>query len=256
MKILRIALPVVISICILACNSQRKAPAPYYLDQANDTTLKSPVTVPELKIQKDDKLAISVYSLSTDPKADAPFNLPVESGAAAEGFLVDASGNIEFPRLGTIHAEGLTKNELAAEIRKRLTEPVELLRKPSVIIRFLNYKITVMGQVAREGVLTIPGERLTILEAIGLAGGVTDYGKKDVVKILRETNGERQIGFVNLASDSLFLSPYYNLVQNDVVIVAPTKLKARMADQQVVAQRISIGIGVITAAAFIYNIFK
>jgi polysaccharide export outer membrane protein len=103
------------------------------------------------------------------------------------GFLVDVNGNIEYPRLGTIHADGLTKIQLADEIKKKLTDPEpDLLTNPSVIIRFLNYKVTVLGQVGHEGVLNIPAEKVTILEAIGLAGGITEFGKKDEVKILRE----------------------------------------------------------------------
>ena len=171
-------------------------------------------------------------------------------------FLVDAAGNIEYPRLGTIKAEGLTKQELAAEIRKRLTEPVELLKDPTVIIRFQNYKITVLGNVAREGVITVPGEKVTILEAIGMAGGITDYGKKDKVKLIRETDGKREIGFVNLSSDSLFSSPYYNLVQNDLIIVEPTGRKERDADQARAAQKISFALTLVTVAATLYNIFR
>jgi polysaccharide export outer membrane protein len=172
------------------------------------------------------------------------------------GFLVDANGNIEFPRLGTFHAEGLTKLELAAQIKKRLTEPVELLKTPTVLIRFLNYKVTVIGQVGHEAVLNVPGERLTILEAVGLAGGITDYGKKSSVKVIREINGKREIGVIDLSSKNLFESPYYNLMQNDVVVVEPTNQKARQTDQSIVAQRISLALGLITTAAFIYNIFK
>ena len=150
----------------------------------------------------------------------------------------------------------MTKKELANEIKKRLTEPVELLRNPTVIIRFLNYKITVLGFVGKEGLLPVPGERITILEAIGLAGGITEFGKKDRVKITRETDEEVKIAYVDLTSDTLFKSPYYYLVQNDVIVVEPTKAKIRQADQNQTAQRISIALGIITSAAFIYNIFK
>ena len=213
--------------------------------------------MPELRIQKNDLLSIQIYSLSTRPEADAYFNLPTatSAGQASSGFLVDAEGNIEYPRLGTIRAEGLTKQELAEVIKKKLTEPVELLTKPSVIIRFLNYKVTILGQVAREGMMTIPGEKVTILEAIGLAGGITDYGKKDKVKVIRETDGSREVGYVDLSSDSLFTSPYYNLVQNDVVIVEPTRQKIRMTDEQQNMQRISFALSIITSAAFLATIF-
>lgn len=254
MKIFRFLFLIALPVYLVSCGTQKKIPA-YYLDKYSDTSIKGSVTVPELKIQKGDLLAINIYSSSTEPRADAPYNLP-ESGNLA-GFLVDVYGNIEYPRLGTLHAEGLTKLQLSALIKKKLTDPEpDLLTNPSVIIRFLNYKITVLGQVGREGLVTLPGERVTVLEAIGLAGGITDYGKKDKVKIIRETEGKREMGYINLSSDSLFYSPYYNLVQNDVIIVEPTKQKLRMADQNQVSQRITFALGLITSAAFIYNIFK
>jgi polysaccharide biosynthesis/export protein len=257
MKILRTVFLLILPVYFFSCGSQKKAAA-YYLDRASDTTLKRSVTFPELRIQKNDLLSIQVYSASTNPDVDRIYNLPVteSSGSQSGGFLVDVRGDIEYPRLGTIHAEGLTKQELAEIIKKKLIEPIELLKNPTVIIRFLNYKITVLGQVGREGIVTLPSEKVTILEAIGMAGGITDFGKKDKVKIIRELNGQREIGYIDLSSDSLFLSPYYNMMQNDVVIVEPTKQKTKQQDQAVVAQRISMAIGIITAAAFIYNIFQ
>jgi polysaccharide biosynthesis/export protein len=260
MKILRTVFLFTFSLYFISCGTQKKVPPPYYLDHVNDTTPKSQVKVPELRIQKDDWLSIQVISASTAEKVDALYNLPVSGGSTnsplAGGFLVDVKGNIEYPRLGTIRAEGLTKQELADVIKKKLTTPVEVLRDPTVIIRFLNYKITVLGQVGREGVLTIPGEKVTVLEAIGLAGGITDYGKKDRIKVLREVNGEREVGYVDLTSDKLFESPYYNLLQNDVLFIEPTKQKQKLADQNQTTQRISLVLSIITAAALIYNIFK
>lgn len=255
MKIFRFLFLVALPVYLVSCGTQKKVPA-YYLDKViRDTTINSNLKFPELKIQKNDLLSISVYSASTNLTADIPYNLP--EATASTGFLVDANGNIEYPRLGTIHAEGLTKLELADAIRKKFTDPEpDLLTNPSVIIRFLNYKITVLGQVGREGMVTLPGERVTILEAIGLAGGITDYGKKDDVKIRRERDGKIEIGSVDLSSDSLFYSPYYNLVQNDVIIVQPTKQKAKMTDQSLAMQRIGFALSIVTTAAIIYNIFK
>ena len=254
MKILRTAFLLAFPLYFISCGTQKKLP-PYYLERISDTTIRD-VKIPELKIQPNDELSIQVYSASTQPEADRLYNLPVTEGSVKTGYLVDSKGFIEYPRLGPIHVEGLTKQELADLIKKKLTEPVELLRNPTVIIRFLNYKITVMGQVGKEGVITIPGEKITILEAVGLAGGITDYGKKERVRVIRETNGTRQIGYVDLTSDSLFYSPYYNLVQNDVLIVEPTKKKARDAEQAVVAQRVSFALTLVTVAATLYNIFK
>jgi polysaccharide export outer membrane protein len=260
MKFIRILLLLALPVYFISCGTQHKLPN--YLENAVDTSGKGEVKFPELLIQKNDLLSIQVYSVSTQPeKSDILYNLPSSAassgpGTSAGGFLVDANGNIEYPRLGSFHAEGLTKQELAAQIKKKLTEPVELLKDPTVIIRFLNYKVTVIGQVGHEGVVTVPGERLTILEAVGLAGGITDYGKKEKIKIIREINGKREIGMIDLSSKDLFESPYYNLMQNDVVIVEPTSQKAKQTDQTLAAQRISLALGIITSLAFIYNIFK
>jgi polysaccharide export outer membrane protein len=105
-------------------------------------------------------------------------------------------------------------------------------------------------------VVNVPGERLTILEAVGLAGGITDYGKKERIKIIREINGKRETGIIDLSSKDLFESPYYNLMQNDVVIVEPTKQKAKQTEQAAVNQKITIALSLITTAALLYNIFK
>lgn len=260
MKFVRSLLLLALPVYIFSCSTQQKLPN--YLDRVADTTGKGEVKFPELIIQKNDLLSIQIYSLSTQPeRSDVLYNLPSSVGSSGQGsssggYLVDANGNIEIPRLGSFHAEGLNKQELAVQVKKRLTEPVELLKDPTVIIRFINFKVTVMGQVGKEGPVAVPGERLTILEAIGLAGGITDYGKKNAVRVIREVNGKREIGAIDLSSDSLFVSPYYNLVQNDIVLVDPTRLKAKQADQSIVAQRITFALSLITTAAFLYNILK
>ncbi|HKB43644.1 MAG TPA: polysaccharide biosynthesis/export family protein [Chitinophagaceae bacterium] len=260
MKFTRILLLLALPVYFISCGTQHKLPN--YLENIVDTSGKGEVKFPELLIQKNDLLSIQVYSVSTQPeKSDILYNLPTSTassgpGTLAGGFLVDANGNIEYPRLGSFHAEGLTKQELAAQIKKKLTEPVELLKDPTVIIRFLNYKVTVIGQVGHEGIVNVPGERLTILEAVGLAGGITDYGKKDKVRIIREINGKREMGIIDLSSKDVFDSPYYNLMQNDVVYVEPTKQKARQTEQALVNQKLTIALSLITTAALLYNIFK
>lgn len=241
-----------------SCKPQQKLP--YYLDKVNDTSGKGTYKVPDLKIQKGDLLSIQVFSLSLKPEIDQLYNLPAvattTAGAQAPaGYLVDNEGNIIHHRLGVFHADGLTKNELAAEVRKRLVEPVELLANPTVIIRYLNFHVTILGQVGKEGSVSVPGERLTVLEAIGLAGGITDYGKKESVKILREANGQRETGVIDLSSKDFFDSPYYNLQQNDVVIVEPTKQRMKEADQQRAFQKISMGLTIVVTAATLVNIF-
>lgn len=260
MKAIRSLFLIVFPLYLISCGTQHRIPN--YLERATDTTIKEEVLFPELRIQKNDQLSVQIYSASINPVAEAPYNLPAtatgtasSAGSSAGGFLVDANGDIEYPRLGTFHAEGLTKKELAEQIKKRLTEPVEVLKDPIVMIRFLNLKVTVVGEVNSQGVISMPGEKVTIIEAIGLAGGVTEYGLKNSVRVVREVDGKREMGIVDLASEHLFDSPYYNLKQNDMVFVDPTPRKARIADQNLVLQRITFGLSLLTAIALLYNIF-
>lgn len=259
MKLTLSALLLAFSLYFISCKPQQVLPE--YLEKVYDSSGKGDVKVPELRIQKNDHLSIQIYSASTRQDIDAFYNplggSVTTTGQATQGtgYLVDAKGNIEYPRLGRFHAEGLTKEELADVIKKRLTNDT-LLTDPTVIIRFLNLKVTVLGEVASQGEISIPGERLTILEAMGLAGGITDFGLKNKIKVVRETDGKREMGYIDLSSDSLFLSPYYNLVQNDVVMVMPTKKKAKKTEQDLVIQRVSFGLSIITAIALVYNIFQ
>jgi len=262
MKLIRTVLLIAFPFYFISCAVPK--PLPNYLETIKDTANNREVVIPELRIQKNDNLSIQVYSASTDPRVDEIYNLRPSGSATTSGqaaptstssFLVDNRGNIEYPRIGILHAEGLTKLELGDLIKRKINEKDSVLSNPSVIIRFLNFKVSVLGEVKSPGVLTIPGERVTILEAIGLAGDINEYGLKDAVKVIREVNGKREIGRINLASDSLFISPYYNLLQNDVVLVEPTKRKAKKVEQDVVLQRVSFGLSIITAFALLYNIF-
>jgi polysaccharide export outer membrane protein len=260
MKLFRFLFLISLPFHFISCATQHKLSN--YLENTTDTSvINKEVKYPDLKIQKDDLLSIHVYSKSTQKEADALYNLPetISGGGASSsgaGFLVDKNGNIEYPRIGVLHVEGFTKQQIGDLIKNKINATDTVLLDPSVIIRLTNYKVTVLGQVGHEGVIAVPGEKITVLEAVGLAGGITDYGKKNTVKILRETDGKREIGIIDLSSKNLFDSPYYNLVQNDILIVEPTSKKAKQEDQAIVAQRVSFALSVITAAAFIYNIFK
>jgi polysaccharide biosynthesis/export protein len=152
-----------------------------------------------------------------------------------------------------IHAEGLTKGELEQIIKTKLQGQ---LTDPSVVVRFLNFRITVLGEVGTPGVLNIPTERLSILEAVGMAGGVTEFGKIKNVKILRENNGVRQLGTLDLTSKNIFQSPYYQLQQNDVVLVDQNRYKLRRTEQTRIMQQIGFALTIITSIALLYNIFK
>jgi len=236
-------------ILLFSCRSQKPRG---YLEDFTDTSGKVHVKYPEPLIQKGDVLSIVVYSDAIDGgKTDAMYNL-ANAGATGEastqGFLVDVDGNIQYPRIGKIKADGLTKTQLSEEIRKKLTGS---LQNPSVLVHLLNFKVTMLGEVSR---VTIPSEKITILEAIGLAGDITIYGKKEDIVILRPTDSTIEHGTIDLSSKTVFESPYYFLRQNDVVLVNPNKNKARLSEQ-VFNQRLGIAFSLINMIALLYNIF-
>jgi polysaccharide export outer membrane protein len=246
-----------------SCTSQKKVHY-NYIEDITDTIGKGAVKYFEPVIQKSDLLSIQVYSLSTKPEvSDILYNPPVLNGsssvnssttgaASGSGYLVDLDGKIKFPRLGFIHAEGLTARQLEDTVASRITD----LDSPTVIVRFLNYRVTVLGEVGHQGTFPIPYERVTIFEALGLAGDIPVTGKKDNVRVLREVNGNREVGTIDLTSKNVFDSPYYNLQQNDVVFVDIKKTKVKQVDQGLVTQRITFALGLVTSIALLYNIFK
>jgi len=178
--------------------------------------------------QPDDILFIRVHA--EDPLTAAPYNIIsgaqgvnlTEQNAALAGYLVDPDGNIDFPVLGRMKVSGMT----TAEIRDMITERLQShLKDPVVNVRFINFKITVLGEVARPSSFGVSGERITILEAIGLAGDFTPYSNRENVMVIREKDGQRDFGLLNLHSPDVFQSPYFYLRQNDVVYVEPIKAK-------------------------------
>lgn len=248
------------TVSLFSCKSQHTVIKNYL--QHLDTSSKTYLNLTEPKIQKNDLLSIKVYSQTADPRTDVPYNLPEQTvvgsstTSATAGFLVDENGNIEYPQLGTLHVAGLTKSEVAQEIKTKLGN---VLKNPSVIVRFLNYRVTVLGEVRSPGTFNIPTERVTLLEALGLAGDITDFGKRDTVKIAREVNGQMEFGYVNLAAGDLFQSPYYRLQQNDVVFVEQNRRKEEqltMQQQQVTAQRIGIISSVVSVLAIVYSLIR
>lgn len=184
-----------------------------------------------VKIQEDDLLAITVNN--KNPELALPFNLPTIAYQAGkgeqlttaqqmQGYLVDSEGNIDFPVLGTIHVEGMTRLELTRLVKKRLIEG-DYMKDPVVSVKLLNYKVSVMGEVNKPGSFEIKSDRITILEALSLAGDLSIYGKRNNVMVIREENGVRNVVHLNLKSGEIFDSPYFYLQQNDVVYVAPNK---------------------------------
>lgn len=242
-------------IVICSCNTQ-KATTNNYLQRNTDTSGKNIIANKPPVIQKGDLLSIKVFSYANglDPQADAPYNLPEQTGAGgAAGFLVDGRGIIEYPRLGELQVEGLTREELAALIKSRLDTE---LTNPSVIVRFLNFKISILGEVRAPGTYTFPTENVSILQAIGFSGDITEFGNKNNVRIIREKDGRIENGLIDLTSDSMFISPYYRLYQGDIVIVNQNRRKVKQQETQELTTKIGIASSVITAIALILNFIK
>jgi polysaccharide export outer membrane protein len=115
--------------------------------------------------------------------------------------------------------------------------------------------VNVLGQVAREGTVTVNSERMTIVEAISLAGGITDFGRRDYVRIIREQDGKRSVGYVDLTKSDFYRSPYYNLAQNDVVFVEPNKIRYQDISQNRLNQRLGLLLPITTIAITLVGIF-
>lgn len=245
-----------------SCRTQKQV-VYNYLQNVPDSTYYDSILFRQPVIQKGDLLSIRVYSLANgvDPRVDAGYNLPESMAGAGgatggatstQGILVDEQGNIEYPQIGVLPAEGLTREQLAAEIKKRLEG---LLNQPSVIVRFLNYRITVLGEVKSPGTFSAPTERVNIFEALGMAGDVTEYGLKNSIKVYRDVNGEKQIATLDLTSKEVFNSPFYRLQQNDIVLVEQSRRKVQEQERQELIQKIGIAASIIAAVALVLNLF-
>jgi len=187
-------------------------------------------------IQANDILSVTISSLNAE--ASAAFNLQTSnisrattvtgSNTESGGYLVNTNGEIDLPMLGAIKAAGLTKDQLKANITNLITSR-KLLIDPIVDIRFLNFEVTVIGEVAHPTVITVPSEKISLIKAIGLAGDLTIYGKRDNVLLIREENGQKITRHIDLNSSDFFNSPYYYLQPNDVIYVEPNKTKVAIA---------------------------
>ena len=220
-----------------------------YLSDLKDTSLyteKITSKATESVIQSGDLLDISVSSANEE--ATKPFNRYSTSGSDdnANGYLVDNEGNIQFPILGVLDVGGLTKSKIKAKLTKLLAQ---YLNDPIVNVRYLNFKITVLGEVSKPSTFTIPAERINLLEALGLAGDMTVYGKRDNVMIIKESQGTRTVVHVDMNNKDILNSPYFYLDPNDVVYVEPVKSKKDQAS--LTRSNISIVLSLLSVISFI-----
>lgn len=186
----------------------------------------------ETIIRIGDAMTISVSAL--DKEAVTPYNLPtvvydvpgshaVQSTAMLQYYIVDEAGDIELPVLGKVHVAGLKRTEVEQTVKELLLNQII---DPMVHVNLINAKVSVLGEVNRPGQVAMTTDRLTILEALAAAGDMTPYGMRENVLITREVNGKLEFARLDLRRTDICTSPYYYLQQNDVIYVAPNKVRA------------------------------
>lgn len=211
------------------------------LENVRETALtSSAMDNAEHKIEANELLSIHITSPTTEVAAYDMMNKindyktggPTSTGGKMEttGYLVSNEGYIEIPLLGPLKAAGLTKSQLKEAVTKKILDK-RLLIDPIVDVRYLNYEVTILGEVARPSVINVPTEKISLIKALGVAGDITAYGRRDNVMIVREADGKKLVTRVNLNSSSFLQSPYYYLQPNDVVYVETTKNRAASVDR-------------------------
>lgn len=218
-----------IGTCLYSCGSAKNAT---YFNQNTNIAYSNRVENLEPVIQLNDLLSITVSSIN--PEAAEMFNMANDAAAQSStnsgnttrvsGYLVDQDGFIRLPILGKIEAAGKTKKVVREEITALLVNR-KLLLEPIVDIRYLNYKVSILGEVKNPSVLTIPSEKISLLEALGLAGDITIYGRRDNITLIREENGVKRMRKIDLTTNEIFTSPYYYLQSNDIIYVEPNTAK-------------------------------
>jgi polysaccharide biosynthesis/export protein len=208
------------------------------------------------KIQAGDVLSVTVSSLN--PESNVLFNnviLPATTNGTGgviaskvnEGYLVDKSGAINFPVIGKITVAGLTKEQA---VEKMTTEIKAHVKNPIVNVRFINFKVTVIGEVNSPSTFIVTNEKINVLEALGLAGDMTAFGKRENVLIIREKDGVRSTARINLNNKDVLNSPYFYLQQNDIVYVEPEN-RTKVEQTNPNNRFIPIWASLITATGFV-----
>ncbi|MBD3583447.1 polysaccharide biosynthesis/export family protein [Flavobacterium selenitireducens] len=218
---------VLLTLVIAASCASRKDIA--YLQDA-DIAKEGQAQTYEPTLKSDDLLSI-IVSAET-PEVTVPFNLPAIQGNyqvdnnqnGIKTYLIDYYGNIDFPVLGKIKLGGLTRTEA---VNKLTTAISEYVTNPSVNLRILNFKVSVLGEVQRPGSFNIESERITLLEALSNAGDMTIYGRRHNILVIRETGGKKAFARVDITKTDFIDSPYYYLTQNDVVVVEPNNTRVK-----------------------------
>ena len=223
------AFALLLGVVVLAsCASQKRVI--YLQDAQADEQIKIAQDY-QIRIKQLDRLTVVVNS--RDPELAAPFNTPLSTYSSNATSLqirtVDEDGNLDMPIIGPIQCKGKTRSELAQEIADKIREG-GYISDPTVNIQFADMKISVIGEVARPGQYNITNDRISLLDALSLAGDLTIYGVRSDIKVIREENGVRTTATLDLTSQDIYDSPYFYLQQNDVVYVKPNKYRAQAGE--------------------------
>ena len=208
----------------------------------------------EIRIADNDNLLISITS--RNPQAADLFNVIKIGGGgnsnlAWQGYLVDQFGDINFPLIGKVHLSGLTKAEAITRLEKVISIYLE---DPIVNLRIMNYKIVMLGEVNGPGIKSISDEKITILQAIAMAGDLTISANRHKIMVFREIDGQRQFFNVDITSPEILNSPVYYLQQNDLVYVEPNKFKIRASNNY--RPDWAFGVSVFTFLLSMFLLFK
>jgi polysaccharide export outer membrane protein len=212
-----------------SCASYKKIPYFQDLDRSQVTT-EDINNMSSLVIQPEDQISISVTSLNQDA-ANVFTNNIQNSGTNAEnpvyGYVVNSNGEVTLPLLGVVKVAGLTSSQLSTQLQQQL---LSYLSKPNVAVKIVNFKVAVLGDVLRPNIYRSTSDRLTITEALSLAGDLNVTAKRDDITLVREINGKRTYIPIDLTSKKLFQSPYFYMKSNDLLFVQPGKLKLATVD--------------------------
>jgi len=245
------------AISISSCVSLKKV---VYLNNLSDSTgnLTNARTDFEAPIQKNDLLSIAIGGSNAEDLTILNSGSGIVPGATVGGttskgigYLVEADGTIQLPFIGKVKAEGLTRLQLEDTLMAMLKD---YTKNPIVNVKFANYSYSVLGEVNRPGKFDMDNEKTTIFEAIANASDLTVTGKRDNILVVREVNGKREYGRIDLLSKDLFKSPYFYLKTNDVVYVEP--VQSKFFSRNGVPQYIGIAAGALALLLTILNLSK
>jgi polysaccharide biosynthesis/export protein len=206
-----------------SCNSAKNLKYFSNLSDTQQVLHLPPMQHPEMTIMPDDILDIRFFG--ANEATVALFNINGNSVAKSDGYMVDGKGEIEFPFIGTVKVAGLTRDSLKTTLTALASK---YLKDVMVSVRFVNFRFTVLGEVKNPGIFLLQNEKVTVLEALGLAGDMTQYARRSNVKIIRDSSGNREIGTIDFNDKAVFSSRYYYLYRNDVVYVEPEKNKGKV----------------------------